>query len=145
MANDTPEIDSQIDENIDTVIKRDFEMNETKYSQITINFYDPKTTKSKKKGWFGGKEEGEDVRLWESWTIYIKCLPISQEKLEKDPNISLSITSFETALLQIIDTADIHKDHIPPITSLESSPFPYKIDITKGDDTWGSYIKKILD
>lgn len=159
-----------IDEKINEVIKRDFNnagiMNDDNFalSQIRIDFYNRKA--SKKSSWFGQKDT-EDSELWESWVLYIKCLPIngsnsntvtsnmtsnntitsSNSKPDNDDNITISIKSFEKALATIIDNVDAHKDHIPPITSLDSLPFPYTITTGEKapDDSWGKYIKKILD
>lgn len=107
-----------------------------KMGQVVIKFLDKKVTKSKKKtGWFGqGKSsDSEDLKLWESWTINVKCLPIIKESvgdkqvLEKTPgpikvtdmksyeqNVAISINSFENNMRKIIDIADSQKDYIPP-------------------------------
>ncbi|EGV65071.1 hypothetical protein PSN45_004958 [Yamadazyma tenuis] len=173
VASDLPDLDSLVDEKIDQLIRMGFSFNNTdlisplnaevKYGVVTVRFLDLPTTKSKKKtGWFGqGKSDDEvDLKLWESWIIQIKCLPVlsessSDKKLHQadhhlDPNVAASVSSFEDNLLKIIDIADSHKDHIPPITSLESAPFPYVINVEllerkpSEDESWGSYIKKIL-
>lgn len=178
---DLPDLDSLIDERINRLIKKRFD-NSTIEKQddytmglVVVEFLDKRVTKPKKKtGWFGqGKSsETEDLKLWECWIINVKCLSISktespkqrlgnsmgltQEKEVPNHNISTSIDSFENNLRKVIDIADNHKDHIPPITSLESSPFPYTIDVdrkvssdmnysTGEDDSWGGYIKKMLD
>lgn len=75
----------------------------------------------------------------------------SVQSINSDENILISIESFESNLNKINDIADRHKDHIPPITSLESAPFPYSIDLESkvdynvADQSWGGYIRKILD
>lgn len=142
-----------------------------KWGQIIIYFLDKSTAKIKKKtGWFGqGKSDNEgDLSPWESWTINIKCLPLDSDRNtsstkdisnvssmvglnESKDNLELSTESFDENMQYIVYISDTHKDHIPPITSLESSPFPYSIEIkpdsstTKDDASWGQYIKKILD
>ena len=71
-------------------------------------------------------------------------------------NVQTSIQNFANNLTRIYDIADKFKEHIPPITSLDSAPFPYKIiipekksdhnrDYHTGEEGWGTYIKKILD
>lgn len=137
-----------------------------KIGQVMIQFFDENIPKSKKKtSWFGqGKsDDSSHLKLWESWIIHIKCLPVANETTTTttqvdQQNISISIESFENNLNKIIDIADAHKDHIPPITSLESAPFPYTIDVdhdgssttattyeSSGNESWGNYIRKILD
>lgn len=189
MTSDLPDLDSLIDEKINQLIKKKFDDNtiqkpeqnqeqKAKMGQVVVQFLDKKVTKSKKKtGWFGqGKSsDSEDLKLWESWTINVKCLPLIKESREDkqvseatsgpikvtdkeiyEQNVAISINSFENNMRKIIDIADSRKDYIPPITSLDSSPFPYSIDVerkapdnmnyTAGEDeSWGNYIKKMLD
>ena len=90
MASDLPNLDSLIDEKINQLIKKKFDDNtiqnqeqKARMGQVIIKFLDKKVTKSKKKtGWFGqGKSsDSEDLKLWESWTINVKCLPITRGK-----------------------------------------------------------------
>ncbi|KAG7666132.1 uncharacterized protein J8A68_000389 [[Candida] subhashii] len=147
-------------------------------------------------------DSGKSLKIWENWIINIKCLPIEEtstnnstpsgtgggataqsDKQAQDNgrnsspytgNIQTSIASFEENINRVIDLVDSHKEHIPPITSLESSPFPYEIvviqppqrtdsrdishqthpspsgsgnskDENPNEESWGTYIKKILD
>lgn len=170
------ELDSLIDERIDQLIRRKIDSdtnasepaNAERRGQLIVQFLDKKEKIKKKSGWFGqGRNDMESMTLWESWIINVKCLPFDKDKaLNKEEsedndanskqsyNIELSIESFETNLGKIIELVDSHKDHIPPITSLESSPFPYSINIERniptsglpqGEESWGKYIKKMLD
>lgn len=188
MASDQADLDALIDEKINQLIKNKFDRTLEKHNQdntetpkigeVVIQFLDKKVTKSKKKtGWFGqGKSsDSEDLKSWESWTIKVKCLPVTDDRSseksvpDKSPrstsdkgknayeqNVDLSINSFENNVRKVIDIADTHKDHIPPITSLESSPFPYTIKVEQKEldfasytateeEGWGNYIKKMLD
>lgn len=165
MATDLPDLDGLIDEKIGQLIKTHFDGREpaniphlapeeppqkemAPEGRVMVQFFDGKTTKSKKKSsWFGqGKSEDSDHRLWESWVLHVKCLPLASEGSGNE--IAMSKGSFEDNLHKIIDIVDTHKEHIPPITSLESSPFPYTIDVDhqyEASESWGNYIKKILD
>lgn len=129
-----------------------YEDRNVKWGHVKIRFFDKQVTKSKKKtGWFGqGKnDDTEDTKLWETWIINIKCLPLDNQF---ESPMKVSAHSFEETLLKIITIADTNKEHIPPITSLDTSPFPYTIDVEQeleaandDDASWGTYIKKILD
>lgn len=136
MATNLPDLDATIDEKIDLLLRL-MEKREVRSGQITISFHD----KSKKKsGWFGK----EDERAWEHWRIKVTCPPVRPAT-----NLIPYEQNFEENIAKIVDIVDTHKNHIPAITSLESSPFPYTIDVgetgDRGDDeTWGDYIKKIL-
>lgn len=41
------------------------------------------------------------------------------------------------AAMKIVTTVNMEKDHIPPITTSESNPFPYQIMINPRDNGWG--------
>ncbi|CAI5757051.1 unnamed protein product [Candida verbasci] len=127
------------------------------------------SSRRKSSGWFGGSSRKDDKQLdrsncWEIWLINVEILPMNKitplphpinTNYQLSPNIEKSRNSFESNLLKIYDLVDEYKDHIPPITSLDSAPFPYEININdkqrvstvegNPDDSWGTYIKKILD
>lgn len=148
-------MDTLIDEKIDDLITHQFNYNSThnfpqgKIAQIMVDFHENATKSKKKSTWFGGKDPPDhDLKLWESWLIHIKCLPVDSNT----NSMALSVESFESNLHKIVDLVDSHKNHIPPITSLETSPFPYSITVDKQvdtsyetDESWGKYIKKMLD
>ena len=50
--------------------------------------------------------------------------------------------AMETMLLKtamkIVSTVNQHKEHIPPITTSETNPFPYQININPKGDGWGA-------
>lgn len=153
-------------ENLESV-ESNIENNERVFVEhMSVRFYDKKVTKSKKKiGWFGQgrSSETDDINPWETWVIKVKLLPVPEAKKDSrsdkkecslmEENQNITSASFRSNLKKIIDISDTHKDHIPPITSSESSPFPYSIDTNNEDsgsspyeqESWGKYIKKILD
>ncbi|KAK6459489.1 autophagy-related protein [Scheffersomyces xylosifermentans] len=203
MAADLPDLDSQIDDKINQLIRRSFDSNGStktaKTGHIAIQFLDKNKSKSKKKtGWFAKAEDSEELKVWEIWIIQVQCLPLdepqsgAQESNSNNnssgnannsgngnsstshtgtnnnnnnhnnnslsPSIQISISSFEENLTRVIDIADSHKNHIPPIMTLESSPFPYVISLhlpekvkeykgegNEEEESWGKYIKKMLD
>ncbi|KAI5950424.1 hypothetical protein CANMA_005352 [Candida margitis] len=162
-----PDLDSLIEEKITTFIRTRIEGKPLPArGTITIQFLNKSNEKRKSSGWFGREYENDDMKAWETWTINVESLPIEEGPsihrpkhagLEYSRAVTISMKSFEDSLVKIYDFVDRHKDHIPPITSLESSPFPYIIKVQEdsrskpekhnsdGDEGWGSYIKKILD
>lgn len=162
MALGLPDLDSLIDHRIDQLIRKDFSSSSTSgpsAGQLAIVFLD-KDGKKKKLGWFGSKDDDPHASKWESWFINVNCLPLSSANaVSGDDNLNkaerllqLSIASFEENLLEIMTLVDKSKDHIPPIMTLDVSPFPYEIVVDpKGqppaadDETWSQYIKKIMD
>ena len=45
-----------------------------------------------------------------------------------------------TTVMKIITSVNQHKDHIPPITTSESNPFPYQINVNQKDAGWAKRI-----
>lgn len=150
-AANLPDVDTLIDERIADAIRQYFDRNgpqETPSGRIVVQFFDKRTSKSKKKtGWFGQGKPDDTLDLWELWVLNVAC--VAEGPLDDH---ALSVASFKHNLGRIIEIADSHKDHIPPITSLESLPFPYAIDVDKPleyttaqDEGWGRYIKRMMD
>ncbi len=162
LASNLPDLDSLIDEKINKLIHSLKEP--PNRGKIEIQFLGKSNTSSgnknnnkKKSGWFSNSTyiEKEELKTWEVWRIEIEVLPLDQT----NKNINTSIRSFEGNMGKIYDIIDKYKEHIPPITSLDSAPFPYRILIPslsgstsdkstqtlEGEEGWGTYIKKILD
>lgn len=165
VAADSPDIDFLIDQTIDRLIKECLtSLGHTPMcGQVNVLFSVKDPSKPKKKsGWFGHVKElaSKDMPVWEKWTVNVNCLSISgdTDTLSDGDGIMnraerllhLSATSFESNLLRIIELVDKHKSHVPPILSLDVAPFPYTISVSSADkrpddETWGDFIKKIMD
>lgn len=155
MANNLPDLDSLIDEKINKILNQITEA--SNQAKVKVQFLS-KSANKKKSGWFGNSTYNvqDDLIVWESWLINVESLPLDQVSNGESQNVQTSIQNFVNNLTRIYDIADKYKEHIPPITSLDSAPFPYKIiipekkpdhnhDYHTGEEGWGTYIKKILD
>jgi autophagy-related protein 101 len=49
-------------------------------------------------------------------------------------------TQLQKTALKIVTTVNKEKDHIPPITTSESNPFPYRVVADPKDEGWGTRI-----
>lgn len=172
MAANLADLDSHIDSKIDELIKKDFGSSsnaaQPRVGQLVTRFLDTNATKAKKKsGWFGHVTEDKPGSLvWETWIVNVNCLPMgsADQTVPGDQTVNpaermlqLSLLSFENALAEVMDLVDQHKAHIPPIMTLDVLPFPYEINIdpqsetvsvqppAADDESWGHYIKKIID
>ncbi|KAI5960571.1 uncharacterized protein KGF55_004464 [Candida pseudojiufengensis] len=171
LATNLPDLESLIEEKITVFIRTIIDKKQLPIKGVISIQFSNKSSNSKRKssGWFGRDYESDDSKIWETWTINIECLPIKEgvstttttsatNSSEYSQGVELSMKSFECNLLKIYDIVDREKEHIPPITSLETSPFPYSINISEygkkltpeksnsdSDEGWGTYIKKILD
>jgi hypothetical protein len=50
---------------------------------------------------------------------------------------AMESTLLSTAM-KIVTHVNAHKDHIPPITTTESNPFPYQININQKESGWAA-------
>lgn len=46
-----------------------------------------------------------------------------------------------TTAMKIVTFANTHKDHIPPITTQGTNPFPYKISLDQKEMGWASRMR----
>jgi hypothetical protein len=46
-----------------------------------------------------------------------------------------------TTAMKIVTFTNSHKDHIPPITTQGSNPFPYKITIDQKETGWATRMR----
>ncbi|KAK9480358.1 autophagy-related protein [Lipomyces japonicus] len=105
--------------------------------QVCIAFYEKKT----KKAWFSKSEE--EV-CWEKWVINVTSI---NPRTDSDRNKMAKSTEsqLQNIMFKIIDIVNENKDHIPPITTTETNPFPYQILLPSStDESWGAVFKKIL-
>ncbi|KAK8205259.1 hypothetical protein M8818_004971 [Zalaria obscura] len=98
--------------------------------QLVLQFME----KRRRKGWFGGKADEELV--WETWVLDVTLASPRTEteaiKVRKAMEKSLQKTA-----MKIITIVNRDKNHIPPITTNESNPFPYQILVNPRNDGWG--------
>lgn len=47
-------------------------------------------------------------------------------------------TTLMTTVMKVITFVNAHKDHIPPITTQGSNPFPYQININQKESGWAT-------
>jgi len=43
-----------------------------------------------------------------------------------------------SAIMKIVTFVNAHKDHIPPITTTETNPFPYQITVGQKETGWAT-------
>ncbi|CDK25906.1 unnamed protein product [Kuraishia capsulata CBS 1993] len=74
-------------------------------------------------------ERDRHAVCWETWTLRVNV--INNRRYPAAPGERHDLDAyrevFENNLMEICDVVDAHKSHIPAITSMETSPFPYRI------------------
>lgn len=85
--------------------------------QISVQFME-KTRR--RKMWYKGDEEV----CWESWTVRVTVAEPRTESERAKVRKAMESTLL-TTVMKIITSANTYKDHIPPITTTETNPFPF--------------------
>lgn len=98
---------------------------------IVVQFLEKKRRKA---GWFGVK--GEEETVWENWIIEV-TLTSARSEPEAVRNRRLMEKSLQKAAMRIVTTVSKERNHIPPITTNETNPFPYTILVNPRSDGWG--------
>ena len=67
------------------------------------------------------------------------CIPLLTKILLETAKVRKAMEAMLLkAAMKIVTTVNREKDHIPPITTSESNPFPYQIVINPRGDGWGT-------
>ncbi|KAI0997014.1 hypothetical protein K3495_g11170 [Podosphaera aphanis] len=97
---------------------------------IFVQFFE----KRRRKAWFA---KGEEEICWEQWTLDV-TLATPKTELERSKVRKAMEQMLLKAAMKIVTTVNREKDHIPPITTSESNPFPYHIIVNPKESGWGS-------
>jgi len=98
--------------------------------QIAVQFFE----KRRRKAWF---TKGEEEVCWEQWTLDV-TLATPRTESERAKVRKAMETMLQKTAMKIVSTVNREKDHIPPITTSETNPFPYQISINPKVDGWGA-------
>lgn len=98
--------------------------------EIVVRFYDRKRRKTGiTTGWLGrlgGGGQTEEEVCWEEWCVQvIVARPRSEADRIKVRRAMES--SLQKTAMKIVSIVNKEKDHIPPITTSDQNPFPYRI------------------
>lgn len=98
--------------------------------QVVVQFLE----KKRRKGWFGGK--ADDELIWESWVLDVTlATPRSDTEVVKARRAMES--TLQRTAMKIINIVNRDRNHIPPITTNETNPFPYQILVNPRSEGWG--------
>ncbi|KAI0115910.1 hypothetical protein GGR51DRAFT_555786 [Nemania sp. FL0031] len=100
---------------------------------ISIQFFE----KKRRKAWFMGVGGGDEEVCWESWTVKVTVAEPRTESERAKVRRAMEQTLLAAAM-KIVTYVNTHKDHIPPITTSETNPFPYQINVNKKDARWAT-------
>lgn len=97
---------------------------------MLVQFFEKKW----RKAWF---TKGEEEVCWEQWTLDV-ALATPRTELERGKVRKAMEQMLLKAAMKIVTTVNQEKDHLPPITSGESNPFPYQIIVNPKESGWGA-------
>ncbi|KAG5360498.1 hypothetical protein CJU89_3569 [Yarrowia sp. B02] len=92
-------------------------------TDMTVQFFEKRTKKST---WFGKNDD----KLWEQWRVKVKAVTCRSD-VETEKMRGLVQQQLQSILMAMAADVNGNKDHIPPITTVETSPFPYKVVVAK--------------
>ncbi|KAI9851417.1 MAG: hypothetical protein M1838_003768 [Thelocarpon superellum] len=96
--------------------------------QMAVQFFE----KRRRKAWFS---KAEDEVCWEQWTLDVTLATPKTESERAKVRRAMEMMLQKTAM-KIVTIVNRNTDHIPPITTSESNPFPYQIVINPRDEGW---------
>ena len=164
-----PELENLVDTRVAHLIRQlssTTSPNSSVRGQIAVQFFEKKRRKGGGLGWFGGK--GEEEVCWEVWMVEVTlamprteagewlavllddsggALPVWGRMLmflvhgvERTKVLKAMEMTLQKTAMKIVTIVNQFKDHIPPITTSESNPFPYQIVLNPRSENWGTRI-----
>ncbi|KAK8199606.1 autophagy-related protein [Phyllosticta capitalensis] len=104
--------------------------------QLAIQFFEKRRRKSYFPFGTLGKARGDEEVCWEMWMLDVTLATPRTEtdviKVRRAMEKSLQKTAFK-----IVSIVNRDKDHIPPITTTDTNPFPYAILVNPKTEGWG--------
>ncbi|KAB8078068.1 autophagy-related protein [Aspergillus leporis] len=102
--------------------------------RIAVEFYEKKRRRSGI--WFSGLAgKGEEEVCWEVWNLDV-TIATPRTESERAKVRKAMENMLQKAALRILAVVNREKDHIPPITTSDSNPFPYRIVLNPRSDGW---------
>ncbi|KAI1108323.1 DUF1649-domain-containing protein [Nemania sp. NC0429] len=105
---------------------------------ISVQFFEKKRRKT---AWYNVRAAygggGDDEVCWESWTVKVTVAEPRTESERAKVRKAMEQTLLTTAM-KIVTCVNSHKDHIPPMTTSETNPFPYQINVNQKDSGWAT-------
>ncbi|KAI9853546.1 MAG: hypothetical protein M1824_001111 [Vezdaea acicularis] len=98
--------------------------------QIAVQFFE----KRRRKAWF---MKGDEEVCWEMWTLDV-TLATPRTEAERIKVRKAMENQLQKTALKIVTLVNRDQSHIPPITTSDSNPFPYRIEINPKADGRGT-------
>ncbi|KAF2841482.1 DUF1649-domain-containing protein [Patellaria atrata CBS 101060] len=101
-------------------------------AQLVVQFFE----KRRKRGGYFSFGKGEEEVCWEMWVLDVTVARPRTEMDRVKVRRAMEKSLHKTAL-KIVNIVNKEKEHIPPITTTDSNPFPYQIVVNPKTEGWG--------
>lgn len=155
-----PQLETLIDTRVGQLIRQLSSTSSSKSSvrgQLAVQFFEKKRRKGGGLGWFTGAGKAEEEVCWEIWCLEVTIatprteagalLPADGLKrsskgeahhyVERTKVVKAMGSTLQKTALKIVTIVNKDKEHIPPITTSETNPFPYQIELNPRLEGWG--------
>ncbi|MCJ1386833.1 hypothetical protein MMC17_009961 [Xylographa soralifera] len=137
-----PELQTLIDTRVYQLVRQlssTTSPNSSVRGQIGVQFFEKRRRKAGGLGWFTGGTKTEEEICWEIWRLEVTLATPKTETERAKVTKAMEMTLQKTAL-KIVAIVNQNKDHIPPITTSETNPFPYQINLNPRIEGWAKTI-----
>ncbi|KAL1980388.1 hypothetical protein VTN96DRAFT_4204 [Rasamsonia emersonii] len=138
------ELETLIDSRVTSLVRQHLSSASNAYGgngvrgRIAVEFFEKKRRRSGL--WFGGLAgKGEEEVCWEIWTLDV-TIATPRTESERAKVRKAMENMLQKAALKILAVVNRDKEHIPPITTSDANPFPYRIVLNPRTDSWGNRI-----
>ena len=153
-----PELETLIDARVGQLVRQLSSTSSPKSirGQLAVQFFEKRRRKAGGLGWFTGAGKGEEEVCWEIWCLEITLATPRTEAgnfhpltprcrcakyiTERAKVIKAMGSTLQRTAMKIVTIVNRDKDHIPPITTSETNPFPYQIVLNPRLEGWGKSI-----
>ncbi|GKZ33536.1 hypothetical protein AbraIFM66950_003440 [Aspergillus brasiliensis] len=103
-------------------------------ARMAVEFYEKR--RRRPGTWFGGLSgKGEEEVCWEVWNLDV-TIATPRTESERAKVRKAMENMLQKAVLKILAVVNRDKEHIPPITTSDSNPFPYRVVLNPRSDGW---------
>lgn len=137
-----PELETLIDTRVGQLIRQLSSTSSPKSSargSLVVQFFEKKRRKGGGLGWFTGGTKIDEEVCWESWCLEV-TLATPKTEIERTKVTKAICSTLQKTAMKIVTLVNRDKDHIPPITTSETNPFPFHIDLNPRVEGWGKGI-----
>ena len=157
-----PELETLIDTKVGQLIRQLSSTSSPKSSvrgSLVVEFFEKRRRKAAGLGWFTGGVKSDEEVCWESWCLEVTLATpkteigrslhvkesahlqhVPDDFQERTKVLKAMGSTLQKTAMKIITLVNRDKDHIPPITTSETNPFPYHIDLNPRVEGWGRSI-----